>query len=104
MKKFVEVMPILKFRILLLFVLEIGEKYQLLNLKGAAMSKVIRIGTNRDVWSEPSCSISFHEVPDAFPTVGDPFVKVTNKVSGIVTWVRLSSVDFINVKEGSGDE
>lgn len=68
------------------------------------MNKVIRIGTNRDVWSEPSCSISFNEAPDAFPTVGEPFVKVTNKVSGIVTWVRLSSVDFIDVKEGSGNE
>lgn len=68
------------------------------------MSKVIRIATNSDVWSEPSYSISFHEVPDAFPTGGEPFVKVTNKASGIVTWVRLSSVDFIKVKEGSGDE
>lgn len=68
------------------------------------MSKVIKIGTSRDVWSEPSYSISFHEVPDAFPTGGEPFVKVTNKVSGIATWVRLSSVDFIDVKEGSGDE
>lgn len=68
------------------------------------MSKVIRIGTNRDVWSEPSYSISFNEEPNAFPTVCEPFVKVTNKVSGIVTWVRLSSVDFIDVKEGSGDE
>ncbi|MDG4972312.1 hypothetical protein [Lactococcus lactis] len=68
------------------------------------MKKVIRIGTNRDVWSEPSCSISFNEEPNAFPTVGEPFVKVTNKVSGIVTWVRLSSVDFIDVKEVSGDE
>ena len=68
------------------------------------MNKVIRIGTNRDVWSEPSCNISFNEEPNAFPTVGEPFVKVTNKVSGIVTWVRLSSVDFIDVKEVSGDE
>lgn len=68
------------------------------------MSKVIKIGTIRDVWSEPSSSISFNEVPNAFPTVGEPFVKVTNKVSGIVTWVRLSSVDFIDVNEGSGDE
>ena len=68
------------------------------------MSKVIKIGTNRDVWSEPSCSISFNEEPNAFPTVGEPCVKVTNKASGIVTWVRLSSVDFIDVKEGSGDE
>lgn len=68
------------------------------------MSKVIRIGTNRDVWSEPSCSISFNEEPNAFPTAGEPFVKVINKVSGIATWVRLSSVDLINVKEGSGDE
>ncbi|MEG9233359.1 hypothetical protein V6S65_10210 [Lactococcus lactis] len=68
------------------------------------MSKVIRIGTDRDVWSEPSYSISFNEEPNAFPTVGEPFVKVTNKVSGIATWVRLSSVDFIDVKEGSGDE
>lgn len=68
------------------------------------MSKVIRIGTSRDVWSEPSCSISFNEDPNAFPTLGEPFVKVINKVSGIVTWVRLSSVDFIDVKEGSDDE
>ncbi|MCT0446351.1 hypothetical protein V6S65_11595 [Lactococcus lactis] len=68
------------------------------------MNKVIRIGTNRDVWSEPSYSISFNEEPNAFPTVGEPFVKVTNKVSGIATWVRLSSIDFIDVKEGSGDE
>ena len=68
------------------------------------MNKVIKIGTSRDVWSEPSCSISFNEEPNAFPTVGEPFVKVTNKVSGIVTWVRLSSVDFIDVKEGSGVE
>lgn len=68
------------------------------------MKKVIKIGTSRDVWSEPSCSISFNEEPNVFPTVGEPFVKVTNKVSGIVTWVRLSSVDFIDVREGSGDE
>lgn len=68
------------------------------------MKKVIKIATSSDVWSEPSYSISFYEEPDAFPTVGEPFVKVTNKVSGIVTWVRLSSVDFIDVKEGSGDE
>ena len=68
------------------------------------MNKVIKIGTSRDVWSEPSCSISFNEEPNAFPTVGEPFVKVTHKVSGIVTWVRLSSVDFIDVKEGSSDE
>lgn len=64
------------------------------------MSKVIRIGTKEDVWSEPSYSIDFIDSPSEFPTMGEPFIKATNKLSGIVTWIRFSSVDFIDVKEG----
>lgn len=68
------------------------------------MSKVIRIGTKEDVWSEPSYSIDFLSSPVEFPAIGEPFVKVTNKLSGNVTWVKYSSVDFIEVKKGGEDD